>query len=128
MNLTINKDRLAGRLTELAEIGRIGETGVCRLALSKEYKEGMERVREWMDEAGLKTRFDNFGNLIGRLEGKNPDKHAVMLGSHIDSQPSGGRYDGTNGEQGRHEADQTRMKKNIETETADENESNSNST
>jgi len=117
MNLTINKDRLAGRLTELAEIGRIGETGVCRLALSKEYKEGMKRVREWMDEAGLKTRFDNFGNLIGRLEGKNPDKPAVMLGSHIDSQPSGGRYDGTIGVLGGLEAVQTMMENDIVPET-----------
>ena len=116
MNLTINTDRLSGRLAELAEIGKIGRTGVCRLALSEEYKEGMELVRKWMDEAGLKTRFDNFGNLIGRLEGKNPDEPAVMLGSHIDSQPSGGRYDGTIGVLGALEAVQTMMENGIQPE------------
>lgn len=113
MDFTINKDRLSVRLSELAEIGKTGETGVCRLALSKEYKEGLELVRKWMDEAGLKTRFDNFGNLIGRLEGKNPDAPVVMLGSHIDSQPYGGRYDGTIGVLGALEAVQTMREKDI---------------
>src|SRR5699024_7824535 len=116
MNLTISRDRLSGRLAELAEIGKVGETGVCRLALSEEYKEGMERVRKWMDEAGLKTRFDHFGNLIGRLEGKNQGEPAVMLGSHIDSQPSGGRYDGTIGVLGALEAVQTMMENGIQPE------------
>ena len=116
MNLTINRDRLSGRLVELAEIGKVGETGVCRLALSEEYKEGMERVRKWMDEAGLKTRFDHFGNLIGRLEGKKQNEPAVMLGSHIDSQPSGGRYDGTIGVLGALEAVQTMMENGIQPE------------
>ncbi|WP_411843888.1 M20 family metallo-hydrolase [Salinicoccus sp. HZC-1] len=113
MDFTINTERLSKRLSELAEIGKIGETGVCRLALSKEYKEGMELVRTWMEEAGLSTRFDHFGNLIGRLEGKNPDAPAVMLGSHIDSQPYGGRYDGTIGVLGGLEAVQTMIENDI---------------
>src|SRR5699024_11669359 len=54
----------------------------------------LELVRKWMDEAGLKTRVDNFGNLIGKLKGRNPDAPSLMLGSHIDSQPTGGRFDG----------------------------------
>lgn len=93
-DLTINLERLQSNMEELAEIGKFGETGVHRLALSKEYREGIELVQKWMDEAGLETRVDNFGNLIGKLEGKNPDAPSLMLGSHIDSQPTGGRFDG----------------------------------
>lgn len=109
----INKDRLSSRLAELSKIGRIGETGVRRLALSKEYKEGMELVRKWMDEAGLKTRFDNFGNLIGRIEGEDKEAPAVLVGSHIDSQPYGGRFDGTIGVLGGLEAVQTMIENGI---------------
>jgi hydantoinase/carbamoylase family amidase len=92
--LTINQERLEKRMEALSKIGKLGETGVCRLALSSEYKEGIELARQWMEEAGLKTRTDNFGNLIGRLEGKNPGAPILMLGSHLDSQPTGGRFDG----------------------------------
>ncbi|WP_163970249.1 M20 family metallo-hydrolase [Oceanobacillus halotolerans] len=111
--LTINKARLSERVHKLAKVGKIGETGVYRLALSEEYKEGLELVREWMDEAGLKTRFDHFGNLIGQLEGKNPDEPIHMIGSHIDSQPYGGRFDGSIGVLGGLEVVQTMQENNI---------------
>ncbi|WP_271400501.1 M20 family metallo-hydrolase [Salinicoccus roseus] len=111
---TINASRLSERIHALAEIGKIEETGVNRLALSKKYKEGMDLVRKWMDEAGLQTRYDNFGNLIGRLEGKDENAPAAMLGSHIDSQPYGGRFDGTIGVLGGLEAVQTMMEQGIE--------------
>ncbi|MED4783099.1 M20 family metallo-hydrolase [Brevibacillus choshinensis] len=95
--LTINQDRLQKRIQDLAQIGKIGETGVCRLALSPEDRAGVDLVRSWMDEAGLQTRIDNFGNLIGRLDGRNPDAPLLLVGSHIDSQPYGGQYDGVIG-------------------------------
>ncbi len=60
-------------------------------------KEASLLVAGWMEEAGMNTRFDHFGNLIGRFEGKNPDAPILMVGSHIDSQPNGGRFDGTAG-------------------------------
>lgn len=109
--LTINKKRLEQRINELAEIGKIGETGVCRLTLSKEDRQGVEEVKGWMEEAGLTARIDHFGNLIGRLEGENPEAPILMLGSHIDSQPYGGRFDGVIGVLGALEAAQT-MKEN----------------
>ncbi|SDM74653.1 N-carbamoyl-L-amino-acid hydrolase [Fictibacillus solisalsi] len=95
--LKINRERLNGRLNELSKIGKIGDTGVCRPALSSVEKEAFELAGSWMKEAGLKVRIDHFGNLIGRMEGKNPDAPVLMMGSHLDSQPYGGRYDGPAG-------------------------------
>ncbi|MGD6959698.1 M20 family metallo-hydrolase [Rossellomorea aquimaris] len=95
--MSINRDRLKRHLEELAEIGKIGETGVCRLAHSKEDRQAVEVVKGWMEEAGLRAKIDGFGNLIGRIEGADKDKPILMLGSHIDSQPYGGRFDGTAG-------------------------------
>lgn len=111
--LTINKNRLEQRINDLAEIGKIGETGVCRLALSAEDKHAVETVKAWMEEAGLSTKIDHFGNLIGRFEGKHPEAPILMLGSHIDSQPYGGRFDGAIGVLGALEVVQTMKEQNI---------------
>ncbi|SES12751.1 M20 family metallo-hydrolase [Psychrobacillus sp. OK032] len=111
--LTINAERINGKLIELAEIGKIGDTGVSRLAHSKKDKEAVLKVKSWMEEVGLSARIDNFGNLIGRLEGEIPDAPALMLGSHIDSQPYGGRYDGVLGVLGALEVVQTLQEQKI---------------
>jgi allantoate deiminase len=105
--LTISADRVWQRIEQLAQIGKISDTGVCRLALSPEDKEAVEAVRAWMKEAGMTVRLDGFGNLIGRLTGKNPEAPAVMLGSHIDTQPYAGRFDGIIGVVGAIEVVQT---------------------
>ncbi len=78
-------------------IGKIGDTGTCRPAHTALEKQGFEIAASWMQEAGMTTRIDNFGNLIGRLEGKNPTLPVLMMGSHLDSQPYGGRFDGVAG-------------------------------
>ncbi|GLX65765.1 M20 family metallo-hydrolase [Paenibacillus glycanilyticus] len=108
---TINAERLNRHIEELAQIGRIGETGVCRLALSKKDRAGVEQVRNWMEEAGMRTRIDPFGNLIGEFRGRNPELPVLMLGSHVDSQPYGGRYDGALGVLGAIETVQTMKEK-----------------
>ncbi|MFS0916289.1 M20 family metallo-hydrolase [Brevibacillus sp. 179-C 1.1 NHS] len=105
--LTINEERLQKRIEQLAQIGKIGETGVCRLALSAEDRDGVELVRSWMEEAGLQTRIDDFGNLIGRMAGRDDQAPILMIGSHIDSQPYGGQYDGVIGVLGGLEVVQT---------------------
>ncbi|CAI8858698.1 N-carbamoyl-L-amino-acid hydrolase [Brevibacillus sp. IT-7CA2] len=105
--LAINEERLQKRIEQLAQIGKIGETGVCRLALSAEDRAGVELVRSWMEEAGLQTRIDDFGNLIGRMAGKDEQAQILMIGSHIDSQPYGGQYDGVIGVLGGLEVVQT---------------------
>ncbi|WP_062232474.1 M20 family metallo-hydrolase [Fictibacillus sp. FJAT-27399] len=95
--IQINSERLNANLQELAEIGKIGETGVCRPALSPLEKEAFKLVSTWMEEAGMSVRIDHFGNLIGRIEGKDRKAPVLMIGSHLDSQPYGGRFDGPAG-------------------------------
>ncbi|WP_438447603.1 Zn-dependent hydrolase [Gorillibacterium sp. sgz5001074] len=110
---TIRADRVERRISRLAEIGRISDTGVCRLALSPEDRQAAEVVKGWMEEAGLTARIDAFGNLIGRLEGRDPDAPALMMGSHIDTQPYAGRFDGIIGVIGAIEAVQTLREQGI---------------
>lgn len=93
----INATRLQQHFAAMSEIGKIGETGTNRPAHSPDEKIAFELAASWMQDAGMKTHIDNFGNLIGRLEGKNPTLPILMMGSHLDSQPYGGRFDGVAG-------------------------------
>lgn len=82
------------KILTLAKIGAVGQTGVCRVAYSDEWREAQELVRAWADEAGLETKHDQVGNLWASSTGTGD---AIVTGSHIDSQRSGGRYDGALG-------------------------------
>jgi allantoate deiminase/N-carbamoyl-L-amino-acid hydrolase len=93
----INKSRLETHFEAMSLIGKIGETGTCRPAHSSLEKEAFHLASSWMQEAGMKTRIDDFGNLIGRYEGTKPELPVLMMGSHLDSQPYGGRFDGVAG-------------------------------
>lgn len=95
--MTINATRLQEHFEAMSLIGKIGATGTCRPAHSGLEKEAFQLAGSWMEEAGMKVHIDNFGNLIGILEGKNPELPVIMLGSHLDSQPYGGRFDGVAG-------------------------------
>lgn len=95
--MRINLQRLQARLDRLAQIGRTPGGGVTRLALSDEDKMARDLVREWMEETGLTVRIDDFGNMVGRRSGTEPDARPVLLGSHCDSVPFGGRFDGSLG-------------------------------
>ena len=95
--MKINQTRLQQHFEAMSLIGKIGETGTCRPTLTALEKEGFELAASWMEEAGMITHIDNFGNLIGRLEGKNASLPVLMMGSHLDSQPYGGRFDGVAG-------------------------------
>ncbi len=95
--MKINPARLQQHFEAMSEIGKIGETGTCRPTMTKLEKQAFEIASGWMKDAGMTTRIDNFGNLIGRLEGKNPSLPVLMMGSHLDSQPYGGRFDGVAG-------------------------------
>ena len=94
--LGVNGDRLNQSLDDLAQIGDLGNGGICRLAFSHEDMQGRELVRRWMLQAGLEVRFDTAGNMIGRLPGKG-DRPAIATGSHIDTVPCGGKFDGNLG-------------------------------
>ena len=93
----ISSKRLEGNFQRLAIVGKQEGGGITRLAFSDSDWEAREIIIELMKQAGLIIRVDEFGNLIGRREGLNPNEAVVMLGSHIDSVPSGGNYDGVVG-------------------------------
>jgi len=91
----INKDRLWDHLQQLSAIGRDREGGgVTRLSFTPEERAAKDLVARFMKEAGLSVREDEVGNLIGRKEGKNSDAPVVLTGSHLDSVPNGGDFDG----------------------------------
>jgi beta-ureidopropionase / N-carbamoyl-L-amino-acid hydrolase len=92
--LSVNCDRLSRSLFELAEIGKLPNGGVCRLAFSTEDMLARQLVQSWMVEAGMTVRTDAAGNIIGRYSGRSQQAAALATGSHIDTVPVGGRYDG----------------------------------
>jgi N-carbamoyl-L-amino-acid hydrolase len=92
--LTVNLSRLIQTVKESAKIGAIPGGGLCRLSLTMEDKEIRDLLKEWMIDAGLQVRVDDFGNMYGRREGKSKNAPVVMIGSHLDTQPEGGIYDG----------------------------------
>lgn len=95
--MNINPARLQQHFEAMSLIGKIGETGTCRPAHTALEKQGFELAASWMTTAGMQTHIDNFGNLIGRLHGKDSSLPVMMMGSHLDSQPYGGRFDGVAG-------------------------------
>ena len=94
--MRINADRLHESLRQLASIGATPGGGVTRLALSPEDRSARDLLRRWLDEAGLRVRVDDFGNMTGRRAGAESGA-AVMMASHIDTVRRGGRYDGAYG-------------------------------
>jgi allantoate deiminase len=84
------------RIMTLASIGACHDTGVCRATYTPEWIAAQALVERWAQEAGMTTRYDAVGDLIGRVEGSEGGK-VIMSGSHIDSQLPGGRYDGALG-------------------------------
>jgi N-carbamoyl-L-amino-acid hydrolase len=90
----VNADRMSERIEALSEFGTNPEGGVSRVAFSAADIAGRNYIKTLMREAGLLVRVDTAGNIIGRREGSEPELPAIMFGSHIDSVPGGGNYDG----------------------------------
>ena len=111
----VDADRLWRRLGELAEIGRVEGGGVTRLSFTDEERAARDLVASYMQEAGLEVREDAAGNVIGRLEGRDPDAPVVLAGSHVDSVRSGGDFDGPLGVLAAVEAAQTMREEGVET-------------
>jgi len=99
-DLRVNGDRLRQTLEEMARIGGTPGGGVQRLTLSDEDKEARDLFVSWLRELDLEITVDEMGNILGRRRGKSNDLAPVMSGSHIDSQPKGGRFDGILGVMG----------------------------
>jgi beta-ureidopropionase / N-carbamoyl-L-amino-acid hydrolase len=96
-NLRINHQRLWDSLMALAQIGATPKGGVCRLALTELDKKARDLFVSWAKEAGCGIRIDAIGNIFARREGLDTSLSAVATGSHIDTQPSGGKFDGNYG-------------------------------
>jgi beta-ureidopropionase / N-carbamoyl-L-amino-acid hydrolase len=96
-NQRIDGRRLWDSLMAMAEIGATPKGGVRRLTLTEVDKAGRECFRTWCEAAGLTVRVDAIGNMFARRPGRDPSRPPVLLGSHLDSQPSGGKFDGALG-------------------------------
>lgn len=92
----IQKERLQKDFDAMAQLTGLGE-GVNRLAFTDADWEGRQYIIDCMNDAGLDVEIDGFGNVIGYKVGTNPDLPVVMVGSHTDSVPNGGNYDGVVG-------------------------------
>ena len=95
--LRVDGDRLWRSLMELAQIGATAKGGVCRLALTDLDRHGRDLVTGWAREAGLTVTVDRIGNVFMRRAGTDPSLPPVVTGSHIDTQPTGGKFDGNYG-------------------------------
>lgn len=95
--IRINGDRLWDSLMELAQIGATPAGGVNRQALTDLDKQARDLFSAWCREAGCVMRTDPIGNLIARRPGRDDTLPSIMMGSHLDSQPTGGKFDGAYG-------------------------------
>src|ERR1700761_5070664 len=96
-NLQVNGERLWASLMELAKIGATPKGGVCRLAATDLDGQARRLFIRWCEEAGCTVSVDRIGNIFARRSGRNPALQPVMTGSHLDTQPTGGKFDGAYG-------------------------------
>jgi N-carbamoyl-L-amino-acid hydrolase len=96
-DIRVDGERLWQSLMTMAEIGATPAGGVNRQTLTDEDKRGRDLFRAWCEEAGLQVSVDRMGSMFARRQGTDADRPPVMLGSHLDSQPTGGKFDGALG-------------------------------
>jgi N-carbamoyl-L-amino-acid hydrolase len=95
--LAINAERLWDSLMTMAQIGATPRGGVCRVALTDVDRQGRDLFVRWARAAGCEVDIDQMGNIIARRAGADNSLPPVMTGSHLDSQPTGGKFDGAYG-------------------------------
>ncbi|MFQ5934147.1 MAG: M20/M25/M40 family metallo-hydrolase [Dehalococcoidia bacterium] len=108
-------ERLRKDMEALARIGRVPEGGVSRFSLTPADIQGRDLVIGIMRALGLSVKVDAIGNIRGRREGQDPSLPLVMMGSHIDSVPNGGDFDGPTGVMGALEVVRTLNDNGVET-------------
>jgi len=96
-NVRVNAARLWSSLMEMAAIGATPKGGVRRIGLSEEDRQGRNLFRRWCDAQGYAVRVDPLGNMFARRPGAESGLKPVLVGSHLDSQPTGGKFDGAFG-------------------------------
>lgn len=114
-NLRVNGERLNGHLNALSEFGKNPQGGVTRLAYSDADVKAREYARGLMRSASLDVHVDLAGNVIGRRGGTEPNLPPLLFGSHIDSVPEGGNYDGNVGSLGAIEVAHTLAERSVQT-------------
>jgi N-carbamoyl-L-amino-acid hydrolase len=114
--LRINGRRLKATLGEMSKIGATPRGGLHRLALSDEDQQARDLLVKWFKEIKLAVTIDEMGNIFGKRPGKSKDLAPVLSGSHLDSQPNGGRFDGTLGMMGTLEVLKTIQENDVMTE------------
>lgn len=95
--LRVNQDRLWQRLMRMAEIGATPAGGSCRIALTEEDRQGRDLFIKWCRELGCEIRIDRMGNIFAQRPGIDLHRLPIACGSHLDTQPHGGKFDGVYG-------------------------------
>ncbi len=95
--MKIDAERLKKRMDIINNIAVTNDKGMMRLALTDADKKARDFLREWMEEAGMKVLIDDIGTMYGYTEGSDTSALPICSGSHLDTQPNGGKYDGTFG-------------------------------
>ncbi len=96
-NVKVNGQRLWDSLMEMGKIGATAKGGVCRLALTDLDRESRDLFVSWCEEAGCTVSVDKMGNIFARRPGLDNSLPPVVMGSHLDTQPTGGKFDGIYG-------------------------------
>ena len=97
MRVTVNADRLWGDLMEIAKIGGTSKGGCNRQALTDSDIEGRALFSRWCGAFGFTVSYDRVGNLFARMPGRDDSLAPLVFGSHLDTQPTGGKFDGVLG-------------------------------
>lgn len=92
--MRINEERLRQRMDRINAIAVTEEEGMMRLALSDADREARDLLVSWMEEAGMSVRIDDMGTVYGVMKGTDEKALPICVGSHMDTQPNGGKYDG----------------------------------
>lgn len=95
--LRVDGQRLWDSIMAIAEFGPGEHGGSCRLALTDEDRDGRDLFIRWCEEIGCKISIDDMGNIFARRDGRNNDLAPIVAGSHLDTQPHGGKFDGVYG-------------------------------
>lgn len=111
----VDQERLWARLMDMASIGATPKGGVNRAALSAEDNQARRQLTNWSSDLGFETAIDAIGNIYVRRAGMEPDLPPIVTGSHLDSQPTGGKFDGAYGVVGGFEALEAIERAGIET-------------
>jgi beta-ureidopropionase / N-carbamoyl-L-amino-acid hydrolase len=114
-NLTIDPERLWGDLIETARFGATAKGGICRLTLTDLDRQVRDWFRAQAEALGCTVTIDDMGNMFARREGSRADVPPIAFGSHLDTQPTGGKFDGALGVLAALEAMRTLVRAGYET-------------